>query len=122
MIVTMFRISCVILFFICFFAILRAQNSVDQPPAIVQAAWSGDSKAVAALIAEGVDLNARDRLDCTALIIAAGRGHNEIVSMLVAAGANVNARGYYGANTALTMAERAKNTEMINLLRAAGAE
>lgn len=56
----------------------------------------------------------------TCLMMVAGAGDAELVSFLLSKGADINAKAMDGS-TALTMAARENNVEMINLLKANGA-
>ena len=50
---------------------------------IIEAAKNGNIDQIRALIAEQVDLNARDREDNTALHLASEKGHTEIVTLIM---------------------------------------
>lgn len=73
------------------------------------------------LIAARVNLNARDRLDDTALHRATSHSNIKVVKLLIDAGAHVNAEGSIG-NTALMEAARIGNIEIAKLLIVAGAD
>jgi hypothetical protein len=80
-----------------------------------------DAAMATALIRLGADVNIRHRGDeDTPLIRASRLGLTPLVQVLLAAGANVHATMADGA-TALSEAERGEHTEIIALLRAAGA-
>ena len=70
------------------------------------------------LIAAGADVNAKDDKNETALWWAAHEGHIEIAKALIAAGADVNAKD----NDNETAMDVAKNNEIKELLKAAGAK
>lgn len=55
---------------------------------LIEAAKDGDSEKVRALIQAGVDLDARDHYDRTALMWAAQYGEQAIMDLLMEAGAN----------------------------------
>jgi len=59
--------------------------------------------------------------DWTALMAAAGKGNERVVEMLVRAKANVNAQDVYG-DTALIEATKKGHTEIVQILRDAGAQ
>jgi hypothetical protein len=58
--------------------------------ALFSAASAGDTKAIAAALDAGAEINAKSRYDATALIFAATNGHLDAVKLLVARGADVN--------------------------------
>ncbi|MBD5411748.1 MAG: ankyrin repeat domain-containing protein [Treponema sp.] len=80
-------------------------------------------KIVALLINAGADVNVKDVQGSTPLSIAAARGYYDIVQLLLENGANANERGHgpFGS-TALDMAEMGGHKNIMNLLRAYGAE
>lgn len=57
---------------------------------IILASGNGDTKTVKALLAQGVDVNAKDNDGFTALMFAAAEGHTETVKAFLAAGADVS--------------------------------
>lgn len=61
-----------------------------------QAAFEGDGTAVKELLQKGVNVNAADTEDRTALIFAAFNGHSDIMLELLKAGAEVNGRDVMG--------------------------
>jgi len=74
--------------------VVHAQTAEN---ALTAAARLGNTAKVRALLAKGVNVNARDSYGMTALIYAAGatgRGDAEIVKMLLNAGAEVNVKAY----------------------------
>ena len=77
-----------------------------------RAAYSGDVDAVKALLAAGVDADARDENGMTPLHGAALEGHVDVVKMLVAAGADVGAMDKNG----VTPVDLAENKEILKLL------
>ena len=80
-----------------------------------------DEAMASALIRLGADVNVRHRGDeDTPLIRASRMGLTPLVQVLLAAGANVHATMADGA-TALSEAERGEHTDVVALLRAAGA-
>jgi ankyrin repeat protein len=91
--------------------------------ALFDADASGSNEAVQALINAGADVNARDETGRTPLMGAADQGQEGHLRALLAAGADVNAKDNHGV-TALMVAENselAKNSAIIQLLKAAGA-
>ena len=61
-------------------------------PALYSAVWRGRTEQVRALVAGGVNVNARDSDNDPLLYEGIWRGHTKIVQILVDAGADVNAR------------------------------
>jgi ankyrin repeat protein len=81
-------------------------------------AYSGELDAVLAAIKEGIDVNARDRGDWTALhwLVDMGMVDGErerILDVLVPAGADIEARNHRGA-TPLMIACRAGNGDLVS--------
>jgi len=73
---------------------------------LIAASQSGETDKVKRLLAEGADVNARDREEWTALIHASRNGHAGVVELLLDRGADVDARDNNGG-TALIHASRA---------------
>ena len=88
------------------------------------ASWDGRTAIVKALLDKGADVNARNGKDAeagaTALMYAAAEGHTDTVRILIDRGADVNARRESGG-TALSLATELERTEIISLLKKAGA-
>ncbi|MFN7922544.1 MAG: ankyrin repeat domain-containing protein [Bryobacteraceae bacterium] len=84
-------------------------------PAIVDAARSEDRAALAALVAQKADVNARDEDGATALAWAAMRGDVDIARILLAAGANPNIVNELGVGP-LSLAITNGSLELVNLL------
>ena len=82
------------------------------------AAFSGRTEVAELLIAEGVDVNAKDNLGT--LRYAASGGHKEIVELLIANGADVYAKGGGNGTTPLDVAIKLNHTELTDLLRKHG--
>ena len=89
---------------------------------LMDAARGGKAQNVELLLAHGADVNAAIPDDgMTALMLAASRGAPDAVRALLRAKADVNARRVDGT-TALTMALMEGHTEIVEMLRAAGAK
>lgn len=85
-----------------------------------EAAKEGSTDKVKALLAQGADVNAKDKDGFTALIRAAGNGHTETVKALLAADANVNVKTK--GITALKIAKLYGHEEIVLMLKKAGAK
>lgn len=90
----------------------------DNSTALMSAVFGRKAEIVQMLIAAGADVNAKDDKNETALWWAAHEGHIEIAKALIAAGADVNAKD----NDNETAMDVAKNNEIKELLKAAGAK
>jgi ankyrin repeat protein len=86
----------------------------------VDAAYSGDSKTVKAMLAAGMPVDARDR-GTTSILVAASQGHTRIVQTLLRAGANPNAADADGLSL-LVQAIRSESQSVVRALVAAGAD
>ncbi len=87
---------------------------------LLTAAKKGDASAVKAALAEGADVNAKDKQDETALILAAKNGDLPLVKILAEAKADLNAAGR-STLTALHVASQRGDFEMAKYLIAQGA-
>jgi ankyrin repeat protein len=92
---------------------INSRSNGDMPLFI--AAGEGRSDVVRYLLAEGADVNAREKLGDTALTEAAYYGHVALVKELLAHGADVNAIGNDG--TALDIALNRNNAVVVDLLK-----
>jgi ankyrin repeat protein len=81
----------------------------------------GDAQTARTLLAQGTDVDSRDRFGQTALMLAAHAGHREIVELLIAHRANMNVTAKFGLS-ALMLAIVAGHTEIAILLARAGAD
>lgn len=93
-------------------------NPTDE---LTNATRQGKLMKVKTLIAAGADLNAKDKIDETALMAATNYGHVNIAKALIAAGADVNAKDDKGV-TALMYASINGRVDAADALIAAGAD
>ena len=100
-----------------------AEAAKPEPPTakapdinIHKAAQAGNIEAVKQHLADGTDVNAKDKYGRTPLHAAAVGGSKEVVELLIAKGADVNAK-YEECATSL---DWAKNQETADLLRKHG--
>ncbi len=93
---------------------------LDEP--LISKAAAGDINGVQSLISRGASVNAiADDGGYTSLMYAAWNGHTAIVKVLLAAGADVNVKNHLGV-TALQLAESYNHTDIVDLLKKAGAK
>jgi uncharacterized protein len=95
-----------------------AQDVPGWPP-LVYAAFNGHGDIAAYLISQGADLNAASDNGTTALMAASRGGYIELVRVLLRHKADVN-KPMDSGETALDIALKFKNTDIGELLRAAG--
>lgn len=108
----------------------RADDIVNDAPAIFFAARDGCKDILELLFAKSVNVNAavagkRNYTDWTPLMVASSNGHREIVRQLLEHGADVNQQIPEGEKqgwTAFKFAEEAGQTEIMRLLQDAGAK
>ena len=88
-----------------------------------EAIEAGDARGVNAVIAQGVDVNAKnkDENGGTALMMAAREGNVDIVKALLAAGADIGAKDNDG-DAALVWAVEEGRADIVEMLLAAGAD
>jgi ankyrin repeat protein len=80
-----------------------------------------DLKEIQDLVAKGGDLEARDSLGSTPLILASGKGLVDVVKLLLSKGVDVNAQNQDGA-TALMTASAEGKLDVVKLLLEKGAK
>jgi hypothetical protein len=101
-------------------ALPAAPDSPVSGAALRRAAELGDLPKLRKLFDLGVDVNARDADDRSALLLAVLKGQSDVVKLLLTHGANVNAADRSG-NTPLQAAVSTHQTAIAASLRAAGA-
>jgi hypothetical protein len=98
----------------------RAQAPIDAATALRQAAQSGDTPRLQALLDQQIDVDARDGAGRTALMLAVLHGQAQAVDALLARGADPNAADSSGT-TPLQAALAGNQSVIIAALRRAGA-
>jgi hypothetical protein len=94
----------------------------DDAEDLFEAARTGNAAGVKALIAKGVDVNAKWRYDTTALMMAARRGHTDVVKLLLDSGANPNVKDSFYGMTPLSSAAGEGRIEIVRMLLDKGAQ
>lgn len=89
---------------------------------LIAAARAGEIETVRALLAAGIDADARDEYGATPLMVAASRGHREIAELLLEAGADPDAEDDFYGFRAIGWALFNGHDEIAELLLAAGAD
>jgi excisionase family DNA binding protein len=82
---------------------------------LMRAASKGDTGLVQRLLSNGVEVNARDMFENTALIFAAGGGHVDVVQLLLDRGADVEASNHINV-TALKVAVSKGHVRIVQLI------
>ena len=93
----------------------------ESPKDIWEAAKQGNLEAVKQHLADGADVNSKNKSGYTPLHFAAYKGHKEIVELLIAEGADVNAKDDMG-RTPFHIAIYGRQNEIVELLIAEGAD
>jgi uncharacterized protein len=96
----------------------------DKGRQLLEAAEVGDTAGVAALLdgSDPPDVDTKDWLDNTALMVAAKAGRREVVEVLLDHHADINARGRNDRFTALLMAAAYGRRDVVSLLLDRGAD
>jgi ankyrin repeat protein len=92
---------------------------INDPDAVVTAAWHGEYEILKSLLDKGASIETRDEHGNTPLIAATDQGFIGIVQFLVENGADVNAKDNDG-DTALDIAIFKEYEEIANYLKAQG--
>jgi ankyrin repeat protein len=98
---------------------------VNPNPGLIGASDSGSLEIIKLLLENGADINyaskSKPDLELTALMIAAAEGRLEIVKYLAENDANLNLKTKFG-ETALSLAEKNKNRDLVAYLKEKGAD
>ncbi len=86
-----------------------------------QAAVDGDLDRVKSLVADGADVNVKNRMSMTPLVVAAMNNRTAVCEFLIANGADLNARDGRG-QTAIYFAVDRNNKDLVELLVKKGAD
>jgi Ankyrin repeats (3 copies)/Ankyrin repeat len=97
-----------------------AGTSVVNKPAVVAAQTPAEPLPVPTVVAEVIDVHARDSLDWTKLHSAASLGKTELIALLLDQGADINARAKDGSSP-LHLAVKRSHPAAVKLLFARGA-
>src|SRR5699024_7825790 len=95
--------------------------AIELPPSMLEAARSGDSAPLLALIDQGAPVNLRDSSGNSPLMLAAYHGHAELVRELAARGADVDLANDRGESPLAGVAFKGY-TEVAEVLLEAGAD
>ena len=95
------------------------QNNPEADRSLIAAAMEGNINGIKEHLANGANINSRDAVGATSLLIAVGEGHKEIAELLIKEGADVNLDDYKN-RTPLYRALKKGNLETANILRANG--
>ena len=90
-------------------------------PPLAYAAFNGHAEIAQYLLKRGAQINAKTENGSTAIFFAARYGHLEVVKLLLDNDADVGAVNDFG-DTAVDWAVKGRNTDIADLLRAAGAQ
>ena len=100
---------------------INASDSYGATP-LIYAVAHGQIEIVKLLIDKGAKVNAEDSLGEKPLFEAVSSNSTEIAKLLIDKGANVNSRATNTSETVLDIAEFNKNSDMVKLLKEAGAK
>ncbi|GLH16335.1 Palmitoyltransferase Hip14, partial [Gryllus bimaculatus] len=115
------HLRCVVQALLAAGANLEARDVTWGATALHWAANSDHLRVVQALLAAGADPRSVRPDGLTALMHPAERGHADVVRLLLASGVDVNARNKVNQLTALSWAQRNQRTQVVEILKAAGA-
>jgi ankyrin repeat protein len=113
----MLRIVVLLLFLI----VPQVASAGELEDRFLLAVRTGEVAALKAVLASGVNVNAKFRYDRMALSSAADRGNPEVVKILLDAGADVNAQDTFYGMSAMSQALNKRHTPIIRMLLEKGA-
>jgi len=99
---------------------LLALGVAPSDDALGRAAYNGHTAVVRTLLQAGANPSAANEINETALMYASENGHTEVVKLMLAYGADPSAN--YREMDPLTVARVGKHTEIVKLLKQAGAK
>ncbi|MGH9768620.1 MAG: ankyrin repeat domain-containing protein [Blastocatellia bacterium] len=106
---------------LCGLSLAAAAQTANLNEELLTAARKSDLAAVKALLARGVDVNAKSPYGATPLFFACDRGSLEIVKALVESGADVNVKDTFYNSTAIGWAVSKNHIAIVKLLLEKGA-
>ncbi|NEO22997.1 MAG: ankyrin repeat domain-containing protein [Moorea sp. SIO4G2] len=98
---------------------MNSTNDLNE--GLLQASKDGDLEVVKSLVAQGADVNVKDKENATALMRSVSRNYREIVEFLIEKGADVNAINDWDY-TPLKYAIKLNLKEIQQILRDSGAK
>ncbi|MBI2823819.1 MAG: PQQ-binding-like beta-propeller repeat protein [Planctomycetia bacterium] len=102
-------------------AFAAAARGDDLRESLWAAVRNGDAGAIKALLDQGADVNRKNEIGMTALLIACSKGQVDVIKLLVERGADVNARDGIWYQTPLSTAVGRGNAEVVEFLIDKGA-
>jgi ankyrin repeat protein len=102
-------------------AIGHAKDTATLDAQLIKAVLRGDLDRAKTCIAEGADINARDKRGWSVLMLAAKLGNSELVKLLLEKGVEVNAKDKSGW-TAVALAASSGHKRIVRMLKDVGAE
>jgi outer membrane protein assembly factor BamB len=103
-------------------SLVLAAHAADPIEDLFTAAKKGDADAVQALLASGVDVNAKNSYGATALSYAADKGHLAVVKLLLQNQADINAKDTFYKSSPLNWAMSRGHVDIVKALVEAGAD
>lgn len=101
--------------------LLNCTDKESKRTALHWSAKQGDSLMTELLLKHGANVNAKDILNITPLMLSAKYGHEECTRVLIKAGADLEVVGYYNGVTAIHTAAENNHAGCITLLAKSGA-
>lgn len=104
----------IVFFIILFIAFVNNVHAGSETEVLVKAAWNNNLVLVKNLLAQNVNVNAKNKYGTTALMAAAQNGNDNLIKLLLKSGADVNVKNNHG-RSALMLADYS-STETIKVL------